>query len=208
MASSDDPSDDPAIECLSLRVEFEIGAPETDSCPLFTRLDEDPAQVSVDAHDGTCFIEVEFDDERDGPAKVRYRQDVGNCACQAFWEHECFPRVREVGDDVLIAETYVPDRSTLRALVAEIREGGRTVRVRKLTTVEDCEASPAVRVFDTGTLTQAERATLEYAVEMGYYDRERKVTLRAIAEEFGVTKQTCSERLGVAEAKMATDLFD
>lgn len=196
-------------ERLELRVEFELGIPDDTHCPLFTRLEGAPSHVTIDNHDGTCFLEVELGDCPDGEdcTKVRFRQTVGNCSCPAFWDHGCFPRIRAIEDDVTIAETYVPDRETLRELVADIRETGRTVRIRKLTTVDDETRSPEFRVFDTGQLTEKEREMLEFAVKSGYYDRGRKVSLSAIAEEFDVTKQTCSERLGSAESKMANELF-
>lgn len=205
------PDDEPTSERLQLRVEFELGIPEDTSCPLFTSLSEDPQQVTVDHHDGTCFAEVELSECPDGEdcTTIRFRQPVENCSCPAFWKHGSFQRVLDIkiDDGVTISETYVPDRETLRELVSDIRDTGRTVRIRKLTTLDDEEDIPAFRVFDTSQLTENEREMLEYAVEAGYYDRDRKVSLADIAEVFGVTKQTCSERLGVAESKITKDLF-
>lgn len=209
MATPHSPRTDSKPEQLRLRVEFELGIPEDTSCPLFTSLDETPRDVTLDNHNGTCFIEVEMGDCPDGAdcTTIRFRQPVDNCSCPAFWKHGCFQRVLEIKDGVTISETYVPDRETLRELVSDIRDTGRTVRIRKLTTIDDEDDIPAFRVFDTSRLTENEREMLEYAVEVGYYDRDRKVSLADIAEAFGVTKQTCSERLGVAESKITKDLF-
>ncbi|MGM0397875.1 MAG: helix-turn-helix domain-containing protein [Halobacteriota archaeon] len=211
MSTPSSSSTESTSEPLRLRVEFELGIPEDTSCPLFTSLSDDPQQITVDHHDGTCFIEVELSDCPDGEdcTKVRFNQPVANCSCPAFWKHGSFQRVLDIriDDSVTISETYVPDRETLRDLVSDIRETGRTVRIRKLTTVDDDEHAPAFRVFDTSRLTEKEREMLQYAVEAGYYDRHRKVSLQDVAEVFGVTKQTCSERLGVAESKITKDLF-
>ena len=197
-------------EQLRLRVEFELGIPEDTSCPLFTSLSEDPQQVTIDHHDGTCFAEVELGDcpDEEDCTTIRFRQPVANCSCPAFWKHGSFQRVLDIQieNSVTVSETYVPDRETLRELVSDIRETGRTVRIRKLTTIDD-EEVPGFRVFDTSRLTRNEREMMEYAVEAGYYDRDRKVSLSDIAEVFGLTKQTCSERLGVAESKITKALF-
>lgn len=211
MSTPHPPDGESTAERLHLRVEFELGIPDDTSCPLFTSLSDEPQQVTIDHHDGTCFTEVELSDCPDGEecTTIRFRQPVANCSCPAFWKHGSFQRVLDIKieDSVTISETYVPDRETLRELVSDIRETGRTVRIRKLTTVDDGEHAPAFRVFDTSQLTENEREMLEYAVETGYYDRHNDVSLSDIAEHFGVTKQTCSERLGVAESKITKDLF-
>jgi len=208
MASTQSPTPEPPAENLELRVEFELGIPEDTDCPLFTRFDGNAKRLALDNHDGLCYIEVETEahsDEESGI--VRFKQPVGNCSCPAFWKHDCFPRAQAIDEGTAIIETYVADRETLRALVADIRETGRSVRIRKLTAIDETENPTEFRLFDVGTFSKMEREMLEYAVEMGYYDADRKVSLGDIAETFGVTKQCCSDRLGSAEAKMALDLF-
>ena len=206
--SSKSPAPRATYDSLDLRVEFELGIPEDTDCPLFTQLDGDAKRIDLGNHDGTCYVEVEADvctDEE--TSTLRFKQPVGNCSCPAFWEHDCFPRIQAIDDAIAVIEVYVSDREKLSSLVSEIRETGRSVRIRKLTAIDKTDHPTEFRAFDAGTLSKKERETLEYAVENGYYDKDQKLSLGDIAEKFGVTKQCCSERLGSAEAKMAIDLF-
>lgn len=61
------------------------------------------------------------------------------------------------------------------------------------------EIQRVYRAFDrereTFGLTDAQQETLELAVERGYYDEPRRITLEALATEFGVSARAVSRRL-------------
>jgi len=106
-----------------------------------------------------------------------------------------------------IAEVFLTNRETLRNLIADLRQADREPSILNLTITGAHEDVADVRSMNVGTLTTHEMECIEFAVENGYYDRNRKISLGQIAEEFDVSKSTCSERLGIAESKIVKKLF-
>jgi len=198
-----------SIERVDLQAELAWDIPEDTSCPLATRLDENPKDVTIHHSDGTCYMEIELRECPDGSAceKLKLQETVGNCSCPIFWKNGCHPRFRIVEDMIAIAEVYLTSRESLRDLVSDLRESGRDPRVRNLTVTGGEDGVTEFRTTDVGSLTTREKECLEFAVQGGYYDRDRKMSLRDIADEFDVNKSTCSERLGSAESKIVKNLF-
>ncbi|MFC7046943.1 helix-turn-helix domain-containing protein [Halobacteriaceae archaeon GCM10025711] len=204
-----DESADPQSNELQLRAELELGIPPETSCPVFNQVDGEVNAVSLFPHAGTCHVDVEWEDaeEASPTRKRRFSQDVGNCSCPAFWAHGCTPNILQIRGDTAISEVYVPDRETLKQLVADIKETGRSVKLLKLTPVDEGSERSELRSFQTARLTEKERAAVERAVARGYYESPSRVSLQELADEFGITKQSLSDRLQSAESKMVTDMF-
>ncbi len=53
-------------------------------------------------------------------------------------------------------------------------------------------------------LTEKQRHTLEVALELGYFETPRDITLKELAAELDITHQALSERLRRATAALAT----
>ncbi|WP_255167017.1 helix-turn-helix domain-containing protein [Natrononativus amylolyticus] len=89
-----------------------------------------------------------------------------------------------------------PERSHLQQSHDQLKSEGVDVEVLKIT-----------RTTDTGNtrleLTEAQHRTLELAVERGYFEVPRRITMEELAAELGVSHQALSERLRRAYRTLA-----
>ncbi|MDZ7688314.1 MAG: helix-turn-helix domain-containing protein [Halobacteriales archaeon] len=83
---------------------------------------------------------------------------------------------------------------------------------RVLSVVEDKEIGFSVRYMGNPkldeTLTEKQRALVEKAVKMGYYDTPRRCSLTELAEECGIAKSTCSDTLHRAEERVLKEFVN
>ena len=198
-----------STERLELRAELTWDIPKDTSCPLATQLDENPMDVTIHHYNNTCFMEVELPDSPNGTDthRLKLQETVGNCACPTFWKNGCHPRFQIVENMTANAEVFLPDRQTLRELIADLRKTDRNPKIRNLTFTGDESDVAEIRSMNVRTLTECEMESIEFAAQEGYYDRDRKISLEDIADEFDVNKSTCSERLDSAESKIVKQLF-
>lgn len=61
--------------------------------------------------------------------------------------------------------------------------------------------------FDIGILTDKQRQTLELALEEGYYERPREVSLSELADRLDISKSAVSQRIRTAEIKLVKNAF-
>ncbi|MFC7203344.1 helix-turn-helix domain-containing protein [Haloferax namakaokahaiae] len=85
-------------------------------------------------------------------------------------------------------------RADLKQIIAELRTLG-TVELRKLKPF----AGPSTR------LSPRQAEIIGFALEHGYFDWPRRITVEAIAAEFGLTRPTVLEHLRKAEKKLLSD---
>lgn len=83
--------------------------------------------------------------------------------------------------------------------VAENLREGLALRMGRLADVKRWNPNSLASV----SLSQEERSTLLGAIEHGYYERPREVTVTELAERLDVPKSTVSYRLRQAEARLA-----
>ncbi len=82
-------------------------------------------------------------------------------------------------------------REALTDLLERLKEDKVDVKILRLNTVADVE-----------TLTSRQRSIVEIALEEGYFDYPRSITLRSLAKKVGVSSSTVSEVLRRAEKKI------
>ena len=197
-------------EQLDFRAELVWDIPETTSCPMVTQLNQNPNDITIYHNDGTCYMEVDLVDSLDDcdSDRLKLEKEVGNCSCPSFRKNGCYPRFRRVEDMKAVAEVFLSSKETLRSLVADLRQSGRNASIRSLTISGKKRDVAEMRAINVATLTEREKECIEFAVEEGYYDQDRQITLEDIADEFEVNKSTCSERLNSAESKIVKNLFE
>lgn len=83
-------------------------------------------------------------------------------------------------------------RDRLSLLGDQLREFGITFDVKSVTR----------HIETTQLLTDKQTHLVQRAVEKGYYDTPRRITLTELAEDLGIAKSTCSETLHRAEEKI------
>ncbi len=82
-------------------------------------------------------------------------------------------------------------REALTELLERLKEEKVDVNILRLSSVADVE-----------TLTSRQRSIVEVALEQGYFDYPRRITLRSLAKKVGVSASTVSEVLRRAEKKI------
>lgn len=100
----------------------------------------------------------------------------------------------EVRNGEMTLETTIPQQ-TLSDLGETLERFGIQYTVERIQ--QDVE-------FDS-LLTERQQWILDEAIERGYYDTPRRITLVDLAEELGIAKSTCSDILHRAEERVLKD---
>lgn len=103
----------------------------------------------------------------------------------------------EIADGELELETTVP-REKLSTLGEAFDQFGIAYTVERIRQQSESDS----------LLTERQQWLLREAVERGYYDTPRRITLVELAEEVGVAKSTCSEILHRAEGQVLKRFLD
>tara|TARA_B100001113_G_scaffold95012_1_gene76116 strand:- start:432 stop:1094 length:663 start_codon:yes stop_codon:yes gene_type:complete len=164
-----------------------------------------------------CFLKVSFDDpkalENANPAfeLLEVISQTKNAALIKAQTLGPLPRVFSSNEEVWwISPTYV-NRNGMKITLKGTRKGMRSVREELFKLVGNgykvklgSESIHNPEFIDL--LPEKQRAVLNKAVEMGYYNRPRKCTQRDIAREMNVKQATISEHLQSAESKIINSL--
>ena len=112
--------------------------------------------------------------------------------------HEHQGTIREVhGDaDGWVFEVRFPDRAALSAADELFERYGVTVNYERI------GATDGTNQRQLHELTDAQRELLEVALDEGYYDIPRRISLADLADQAGVTKSTASRRLRNLEQRL------
>ncbi|WP_159076944.1 helix-turn-helix domain-containing protein [Halococcoides cellulosivorans] len=176
-----------------------------DACPL-TDIDGSIAGIRAQQIDDICECEVVVDDD-----VVRLTRERGpDCVADIVHRHDCVPTITAVDGATVRIAVYPPDRDRIAALIADLRAAGYDVQTRQIRdlTGSDEEGKPgSLALIDRSRLTDKQRAAVEAALEAGYYDAEKGVTLDALAADLDISKSAVSRRLRAAEATVMRAAF-
>ena len=130
-------------------------------------------------------------DELDGEALVRLEWDPTGCELFAGLAGSTAVLLGAVGtDDSWSLRLRFPDRDRLGGFYRDCRARGIDLSLRSV--------FPTGREGDPGgplSLTDVQRETLRAALELGYFEVPRRVTLVELAEELGISDTAASQRL-------------
>jgi predicted DNA binding protein len=99
--------------------------------------------------------------------------------------------------DGRIVQTVVAgDRQTIESMVSNMEDHGHDITLVKLATLETDEV-----------LTSRQEDMLRYAMEKGYFDDPKRITLVEMAREFDVSNSTVSEMLRKSQRKLMGEYF-
>jgi predicted DNA binding protein len=214
MASNKDSQPDPQRSQRKLYAEFEIEIAAGNSCP-FDEFEADIRETNQQITNGKCHTDTTLSnngcDCGDSCTEVVHTvsQIESTCFCPVFLRFDCLPRVTAVDSDSVRVETYLPDRKQLSDLVAELKSVSGGINLRRLRAVEsDTETDPTeTAVVDLHKVTEKQRKAALTAVSVGYYQRPRDISLEELADELGISKSACSQRLNAVESKLALAAF-
>lgn len=102
-----------------------------------------------------------------------------------------------IGDDGWATLIFEGDRNLLGALVDGSMLPAEDLEIESVRPADEL-GGPG----DNGILTSTQLEALDAALEAGYYDIPRDVTLRELAERLGVSASSLSERIRRAEARL------
>lgn len=191
-------------ESRSLRVEVEITPSETCSCPL-----KETAESGLTLHEvrknssgGSCESDLVVSDDEGERRVINTVTPVEeDCFCPVFGDFDVLPRIEDVGNESILVSTYVSDRCDMKEVLEELREKAEQVTVVRISSVDEDEET---ELF-LSEMTPKQRETIRQAVVGGYYDSPQEMTLKDLADEFGVTKSAVSQRLKRAESKIVVE---
>lgn len=187
-----------------LYVEIEVSMDE--DCPV-SGLPDSVAETRVFlGPDGRCQCDVLYEDGVDCEPLHVSGSVENSCACSIFAAHGCVPEIESTTHDRSQISTYLPDRSVLSDLIADLRDHSRTASLLRIV---DCERDENGRgiTFDLTDLTPTQRDTLELAVTEGYYDEPKGISLAELADELNISKSGVSRRLSSIEATILTTII-
>lgn len=187
----------------SIQVELEI----TPLVPCPVAALDDVSEVHQRVGDDVCRVDALVEGSDSSAHITHLSTEVGpSCSCLVFDAFDCVPQVRSTGESLRI-RTYVPDRATLAALVAALRETASMVRLLRISETPKAEHSTERVSVSLDSLTPTQRETLEVAIASGYFATPKEVSLEELAAEFGVSKSAISRRLHAAQTKLVGELF-
>ncbi|WP_256393929.1 helix-turn-helix domain-containing protein [Natronoarchaeum rubrum] len=151
-----------------------------------------------------CHADVTVDDgDRE---QRRLVSDAANdhCICPAFSAHRCVAAVERVLEDAVVVRLSVPDRETLRDVVADLRERDADVELARL---DADTAAERTLELDAGDVTDAQREAIRVAERLGYYEDPREADLGDVAGELGISRSAASQRLNGAASTLVLELL-
>ena len=184
-----------------LFVEIEVSMDE--ECPIYD-LSESVAETRVFfSPTGKCQCDIIHETKCD-PVHVSRPID-GSCVCSVFSEHDCVPEIESASGGRGHVSTYLPNRSVLSDLIADLRTESRNASLLRIV---DCgrDGDGSNITFDLTDLTDTQRDTLELAVTEGYYDDPKGISLEELAAELNISKSGASRRLSRIEATILTNI--
>ena len=134
-------------------------------------------------------IDVEaWSEPTDGWKLYRIRLPVERTDYRAWSEHGGVLLGCTLDGERMVARARFPDREALVGYRRHCAEHGRSFALRELVTTDG-------RPAGHDTLTPPQRALLTAAVEGGYFEIPREVTMSDLAAQFDISDQAASERL-------------
>lgn len=196
----------PVGHSLEVIIELE----QEDGC-FMDVLDGDITDVHVHFSDDICHCDVTVcDTTLEGHSEIVVHNSQVACpSCPGivFSAYDCAPRFLDRHESTFVIRTYVPDRETLVELVSELRAVCRSVSVVRIVERDGDSPSQKTGDVDLTALTPKQHEALERAVQRGYYDTPRRVSLDDLSAEFSITRPALSQRLAQAERTVLEQLF-
>jgi predicted DNA binding protein len=99
-------------------------------------------------------------------------------------------------DGMIVQTVVATNRETIERMVSNMEQHGHDVTLVKLATLETDEV-----------LTSRQEDMLRFAMEKGYFDDPKTITLVELAREFDVSNSTVSEMLRKSQRKLMGEYF-
>ncbi len=198
-----------------LYVEFEVEPSPSTGCPL-SAFERDVVEIRQQRTGDQCHTDVtlspdDCDCEDDDCTEVVHAAKAveDRCPCAVFGEYGCVPRLTEIDGNVVVVETYLPDRELLTDLVDDLKVVVEGISLRRLKRIGSLEregprSDVTLNLFE---LTEKQREAAAAAVAAGYYSQPRETSIGDLSTDLGISDSALSQRLKAVESKLATSAF-
>jgi len=119
-------------------------------------------------------------------------------ACKALTGTECFLTRARGGPDGKVEWTVTSgSNNSLGNLVTKLKDAGCNVQVNSVT-----------KISGQNVVTRRQEEILKFAMEQGYYDYPRRITIRDLAKMIDISPSTLGEILQRGERNIVEAFFD
>jgi predicted DNA binding protein len=188
-----------------LRVKLAVD-PGTDTCPVADEQHGNGGEVQLVGD--RCH--VVFDEGTDGrDVGIRRSRIDESCACRAVCDAGVSPTNLSVENGSLLVEAIVESRDQLNSLSANLDAVDSNWSLQKLhqfSPGEKDDGEGGIAFIGDVSVTEKQRKAVRAAVERGYYETPRKISLGELAAEFEVSRSALSQRLIAVESKLVKGL--
>ncbi|MCX6651454.1 MAG: helix-turn-helix domain-containing protein [Methanomassiliicoccales archaeon] len=149
---------------------------------------------AIEKHPDVCKWEASVTED----GKVRGVALLTKCrACKAILRSDCYLRSAKTKGGGLVEWRVIATREeALGQLIKELADAGCTTKLLS-----------KKKVDDSSFVTKRQELAVRSALERGYYDYPRNVTLQEMASSFGVTASTMGEILQRGERNIIREYF-
>ncbi|QSG14769.1 helix-turn-helix domain-containing protein [Halapricum desulfuricans] len=130
-----------------------------------------------------------------------------DCVCELVEQTGCTVRGIQVVDGSVVLTFLTTDLTTVRDVIADLRDTHEGVRIRRLTRSDDDQGDDST-IVDLNVLTARQREVLDTAYEMGYFEYPKEATASEVADALDVATPTFTEHLAAAQHNLLAELLD
>lgn len=204
-------SGDSAERRSPLQIELLVEPDSDSSCSVLERAKagEDVNQNLIfpeGGDEGQCCAEVTVDRERTTERRLVSSAVDERCICPVLNRVDCVSSIEMSDENGMLLSVTVPDREVIRALVADLRDHGATVKLRRINQLKRDQNDGTIEL-EADAITPKQREAIDLAIELGYYDIPRQADLEDLAEQLGVSRSAVSQRLNRAESRVIQNLY-
>jgi len=129
------------------------------------------------------------------------------CVCELVEQTGCTVRGIQIVDGSVVLTFLTTDLTTVRDVIANLRDAHEGVRIRRLTRSDDDQGDDST-VVDLNVLTARQREVLDTAYEMGYFEHPKEAAASEVADALDIATPTFTEHLAAAQHNLLAELLD
>ena len=133
--------------------------------------------------------------------------DDERCICNVVSDHGATAIMERIDGDALTLTTYLDHREEACELYEDVKSYFPEVELDRIATVRNEDDSGERVSVDVSKLTDKQRKAIKHAMMEGYYGNPRGITLEALADDLGISRQALTHRLRAAERKLLGQMF-
>jgi len=148
-----------------------------------------------------------FSADRESVYRTAVESDC-DCVCDCLSRLDCPVSNVRVEDGTLYLGFHARDLDEVRSILTKLRSKFTGVRVRRLSRRPTDVGRSNLVYVDRSRLTECQRAALEAAHDLGYFDHPKRANATEVAAEIGISRATFLQHLAAAQSKLLAMVLD